>query len=211
MYSVVITAAGSGTRANLGYNKMLYKIDGITLIEKAVQIFANNSKFNQIIVTASETDLAEYKQILSKYDVNLIVGGKERMDSVANGIKAATNEIVYVHDGARVFLDDNLLQRLFTFNKNFDGLALALGVTDTTLQVIDGKISKVLERSTLFNMQTPQVVNRQVYINCYEQAIANNQIFTDEMSMLCAYGYNCQIVESESYNIKLTKPEDFKG
>lgn len=210
MYSVVITAAGSGTRAGLGYNKMLYKIDGITLIEKSVSIFANHPDFEDIIVTASETDYEQYCQLLNDYDVNIIVGGNERMDSVANGVRQAKHDTVFVHDGARVFLDDQLISRLLDFNNDYDGLSLAVKAIDTTLLVEEGKITKVLERDTLYNMQTPQVVKKNIYEECYNLAVKSHKIYTDEMSLLCSYGYRCHIVESESYNCKLTKPEDFK-
>lgn len=210
MYSAVITAAGSGSRAGLGYNKMLYTLNEMTVLERTVKTFCDNPHFNQIIVTASNDDYEQYKSILSKYDVELIIGGSERMHSVAAGVDKASNELVFVHDGARVYLDDSLIQRLIKFEDNYDGLALAMPVVDTTLMVIDGKIEHILDRDTLFNMQTPQVVNKSVYQTCYEQASSDNLLFTDEMSMLCNYDYNCKVVTSEAYNIKLTRPEDFK-
>ncbi|WOO88981.1 IspD/TarI family cytidylyltransferase [Mollicutes bacterium LVI A0078] len=210
MYSAVITAAGSGTRAGLGYNKMLYKMDGVTLIEKSVAIFANNSLFNDIIVTVSKNDLDTYKQLLVNYNVKFIIGGQERMNSVANGVSQALNSTVFVHDGARIFLDDELINRLVQFPEEYDGLALATQAIDTTLLVKGNRIEKVLDRSSLFNMQTPQVVNKQVYDKCYEQAISEQLLFTDEVSMLTHYNYDCKIVVSESYNKKMTTPQDFE-
>ncbi len=210
MYSVVITAAGSGTRAKLGYNKMLFEINGETLIEKTVRIFASNASFNDIIVTASQADIAEYQKILKNYQVKIVVGGSERMHSVSMGVEAADNNVVFVHDGARIFLDDELISRLTDFKSDYDGLSLALGVTDTILQVENGRINNILDRNTLYNMQTPQVVKKAIYKKCYQKAIEDQVVYTDEMSMLTAYKYNCQIVESESYNIKMTKPEDFR-
>ncbi len=210
MYSAVITAAGSGTRAGLGYNKMLYKIDGITLIEKTVAVFANNDLFDDIIVTVSESDIEIYQQLLENYNVKFIIGGKERMNSVANGVSEAVNPIVFVHDGARIFLDDILIARLNDFSEDYDGLALATEAIDTTLLVEGNKIQKVLDRSSLYNMQTPQVVNKDVYIKCFQQAINDQLLFTDEVSMLTHYDYNCKIVISESYNKKMTTPQDFE-
>lgn len=210
MYSAVITAAGSGTRAGLGYNKMLYKMDGVTLIEKSVAIFANNSLFDDIIVTVSKNDLDTYKQLLTNYNVKFIIGGQERMNSVANGVSQALNSTVFVHDGARIFLDDELINRLDQFPEEYDGLALATQAIDTTLLVNGNRIEKVLDRSSLFNMQTPQVVNKQVYDKCYEQATSEQLLFTDEVSMLTHYNYDCKIVISESYNKKMTTPQDFE-
>lgn len=209
MYSIVITAAGSGSRAGLGYNKMLYKIDGITLLEKSVQIFANNNLFNELIVTASQVDYPLYTEILKNYNVKLVIGGKERMNSVYQGVLEATNNTVFIHDGARVYLDNALIDRLSSYDQAYDGLALATPVVDTTLLVEDNQIKQILNRDKLFNMQTPQVVNRNKYLEAYGQAITEEALFTDEMSLLTNYGYNCHIVKSEVYNKKLTNPEDF--
>lgn len=209
MYSIVITAAGSGSRAGLGYNKMLYKIEGITLLEKSVQIFANNNLFNELIVTASQVDYPLYTEILKNYNVKLVIGGKERMNSVYQGVLEATNNTVFIHDGARVYLDNALIDRLSSYDQAYDGLALATPVVDTTLLVEDNQIKQILNRDKLFNMQTPQVVNRNKYLEAYGQAITEEALFTDEMSLLTNYGYNCHIVKSEVYNKKLTNPEDF--
>ncbi|WOO87224.1 IspD/TarI family cytidylyltransferase [Mollicutes bacterium LVI A0039] len=210
MYSAVITSAGSGTRAGLGYNKMLFKLDGLTVIERSVMTFCKNRLFDQIIVTVSEADYYTYAQILQDYDVQLVIGGSERMHSVANGVSQATNDFVFIHDGARVFLDDELIARLADYPEKYDGLALAIEVVDTTLLVKNNRVTEVLDRSALFNMQTPQVVNRKVYNQCYSDAVANNLVFTDEVSMLTNYNYDCHIAPGESYNKKLTRPEDFE-
>lgn len=210
MFSAVITAAGTGSRAGLGYNKMLFEYKGQTVLETIVKTFIANENFNQVIVTVNPSDVERYEQILKPYDVELIIGGNERMDSVANGIKAVSNQFAFVHDGARIFLDNELIDRLISFEQSFDGLALATKVIDTTLVVEDGIIKEILNRDTLYNMQTPQVVNKELYLNCYDNAKHDALTFTDEMSMLSYYGYKCFIVESESYNMKLTKPEDFE-
>lgn len=210
MFSAVITAAGTGSRAGLGYNKMLFEYKGQTVLERVVKTFTANENFNQIIITVNPSDVECYEQILKPYDVELIIGGNERMDSVANGVKAASNQFVFVHDGARIFLDDQLIDRLVNFEDDFDGLALATKVTDTTLVVEDGMIKEVLNRDSLYNMQTPQVVNKDLYLSCYDSTKQDEMMFTDEMSMLSYYGHKCFVVESESYNRKLTKPEDFE-
>ncbi len=210
MYSVVITAAGSGKRAGLGFNKMLFEINGMTVLEKIVNLFVSNQLINDIIVTYSEKDKLVYEQILNKYNVNLIIGGDERMDSVASGVSNAINDLVLVHDGARVFLKDELITRLDKAPKDWDGIALALASTDTTLVVKQGEIKSVLNRDELFTMQTPQIVKKDIYLKCYQNALQDKLLFNDEVSLLAHYHFKCKIVESEAYNIKLTRPEDFK-
>lgn len=210
MFSAVITAAGIGSRSGLGYNKMLFEYKGMTVLERAVKTFTSNPNFDQIIITVNSNDVEAYTSILKDYDIEMVIGGSERMHSVANGINAATNQTVFVHDGARIFLDQELISRLVHHESNYDGLALATKAIDTTLFVENGQIKQVLNRDNLYNMQTPQVVSKSVYQVCYNQAKDDQIVFTDEMSMLTYYGYNCQVVESETYNFKLTKPEDFE-
>ncbi len=210
MASIVITAAGNGTRANLGYNKMLHDIDGFTVLEICVSKIVALNYFKQIIITHSKQDEVIYKQLLSNYNVTFVCGGDSRMDSVYNGVKMATSEYVYIHDGARINVTSELFERLRSFSKQYDGLSLATKAIDTTLEAVDGKIIKVLNREQLYNMQTPQVVNRNVYIECYNQAVIEQRLFSDEMSMLAHYDYECHIVISEYYNTKLTTAKDFK-
>lgn len=210
MYSAVITAAGTGSRAGLGYNKMLFEYQGQTVLETIVKTFVNSQYFDQLIITVNASDIEAYTSILKPYNVELVIGGAERMDSVANGVSKAHNQFVFVHDGARIFLDNELIERLVGYEGDFDGLALATNVIDTTLIVTNGRIEQVLDRDKLFNMQTPQVVNRDIYLEAYAQAKREQLNFTDEMSMLSYYHHDCYIVESESYNKKLTRPEDFE-
>lgn len=210
MYSAIITAAGVGSRAGLGYNKMLYKKNEVTILEIIVKKFVDFQVFDEIIVTASETDFDTYNKILCNYPVEIVIGGNERMDSVYNGVKKAKNKLVFIHDGARIFLNKDLIMRLVNFEMDFDGLALALKSIDTTLMVEDDKIIKILNRDSLYTMQTPQVVNKEKFIQAYKYAKKDNVIYTDEMSMLTTYGFDCKVVEGEAFNKKLTKPEDFK-
>lgn len=212
MFSVVIPCAGSGKRANLGYNKMLYDLGGELVINRTVNVFIKNPLFQQIIVLANAEDFDFIRELFSGQPVEVLLGGAERMDSVAIGVKAATSDFVFVHDGARMFIDDNLINRLVdALTSEADGYALATKLSNTVLKVDGVKIVGVLERDQLFAMQTPQVVRRQQYLNCYASAVTTGKLFTDEMSILTEYGYDCNIVLSEEYNQKLTNPEDFKG
>lgn len=212
MYSVVIPCAGSGTRAKLGYNKMLFKINGKTIIEHTANVFINNPMFNQVIVVVSENDYTQVNSMFTDPQVLVTIGGKERMNSVHLGVLHAQSEFVFIHDGARMFIDDLLIDRLVNeLSSEVDGCALAVEVVDTILQIENNKIIKVLNRDKLRGMQTPQVVGKASYLKSYKQAQMDNLTFTDEMSLLTHYGYHCTVVAGAGYNLKLTNPEDFQG
>lgn len=211
MYSAVIVAAGKGSRAKLGYNKMLFKINGEAIIRKTVEKFVNNRLFNQVIVVINEKEQDQMSEALHGLDnICFAFGQGSRMDSVAQGVEKAINEVIFVHDGARIYITDELIARLDNNAKRKINCALATKAIDTTLMVERGKIKQILNRDQLFNMQTPQVVNKVDYSKSYSEAKIKELDFSDEMSMLTYFGYACEVVESEYYNIKLTKPEDFK-
>ncbi len=211
MYSAVILAAGRGSRAKLGYNKMLYEVDGRAIIYHTTKIFVESGLFSEIIIVINRNDEAKIRQILSEFtQVRFTYGSDERMNSVYNGVNIAKSQQVFVHDGARVYITKELLKRLERKSQQVANCALAVPAIDTTLVVQDGEIKQVLDRQQLYNMQTPQVVLRDQFISACERAIEENLQFSDEMSLLSHYNYQCHIVESEYSNVKLTKPEDFK-
>lgn len=213
MYDLIITAAGSGSRFGIGYNKMLFEIDGKTLIEHSVLKFYNNPLFQKIIIVAASADLEEMQNILQKYsNIEYVVGGESRFESVKNGFEKTTTPYVFIHDGARIFITDDLINRLHVAitNEKYDGYSLAVKCTDTITKYNcqTQELIATLNRDELVNMQTPQVCSRE----SYQQAINKNVgcEYTDEMSLLIANDFKCKIVLSETYNKKITYLTDVK-
>lgn len=212
MYSAIILSAGSGTRMQLGYNKMLFEYKGKTLLEYSLELFCNSEKFNQIILVIAQKDYEVVSDIIAcnNYQVEIVIGGENRQNSVVNGLEKVKNEWVFIHDGARIFLTDELLTRLDNKRKEVqqdevDGFALAVKSIDTTLKVQNDVIVEKLDRKNLYLMQTPQVSRTDKL-----KKILNNtkKIYTDEMSAFLINNKEVHIVESEYYNKKITTLED---
>ncbi len=213
-YSVVILGAGLGSRMNLGYNKILYKHNGHSIIYKTVTSIIESNYFDQVIVVINQVDELHIKKELKKYpNIQYVYGGKTRQESVFNSLDHVTNDLVFIHDGARSNITKELLMRLIEdveLNTNYQGYALACQVKDTILKVEDYEIKQVLERSILYTMQTPQVSNPNILKKHLMKAQEEGRQFTDEMSLLTFYGLKTKIVKSEYYNNKVTTIEDIR-
>src|SRR6056297_1341338 len=102
MYSAIILGGGTGERLGLGYNKVLYKVKGKTVIEHAVQKFLDDKEFNEIIVVMNRNDYDQTKVLFNDQRVRVIKGGQTRQESVYLGLKdIQLNDFVFIHDGAR--------------------------------------------------------------------------------------------------------------
>lgn len=205
MYSVIILAAGTGSRMGLGYNKILYPLAGKPVIVHTVQSFKNDPACHEIVVVTND------KETLTQWlpDVKIVEGGKERQDSVYQGLLATTSETVLVHDGARPFVTLEMIQNLLA--KTLEGGAAILGVPvkDTIKRVQNGKVLETLERQELYACQTPQAAPRELLLKAHKQAQKDGFLGTDEASLIEKYtDTTVHLVEGSYTNIKLTTPED---
>ena len=108
--SVIVCAAGKGSRAGFDKNKLLLPLDGTTVLEKTVAAF-DFPVIDEIIVTASERDFAEISDICEKFPrTRAVLGGETRFHSVYNALQAAKSDIVLIHDGARPFVTRAIIE-----------------------------------------------------------------------------------------------------
>ena len=203
-YSVVIVAAGKGKRADLGYNKVLYEMkDGRTVLEKAAGLFLDDEDCKEVIIVTDEgTPVPDHPK------VKRTIGGKERKDSVYNGLSLVSFEYVFIHDAARPFLSEKALKEVKEAVIEKKAVILAKRSTDTVKIVKDGKIEKTLDRNTVYLAETPQAFETELLQKAYE--ICGEDV-TDDASLLEKAGIPVYIVENDTPNPKLTRQEDFEG
>lgn len=203
-YSVVIVASGLGTRLNLGYNKVFYKLDNEMIIEKTINKFKQDLECKQIIVVTNSEDFHR----LENYQVELVNGGKLRQDSVYNGLKLVKYDYVMIHDGARPYVSQNILDRVKKALELHNAVVTTVASVDTIKLLKDDKVI-TLDRNTLRNAQTPQAFKTEILLEAY--AKASNKVYTDDTSIveevLKLDIYN---VEGEYENIKITTINDIK-
>ncbi len=210
-YSVVIVAAGSGTRMGLGYNKAYYRIDDRTILEHTMQIFRDDPDCRQIIaVTDSQTYMAEITGFWPG-KITLVRGGKSRMESVSNGLNAVLCSTVMIHDGARPYLSAECLEALKKTMETEQAACLTVPCKDTIKKVVGGYLTETVERSTIAAAQTPQVFRTSLIISCMDKAAKDGYTGTDDCSLVEKYSdVPIKAVEGSYENIKITTPEDLK-
>lgn len=208
-YSAIVLCAGKGSRSGLTYNKMLYRFKNKTVYEMTMEIFLNDERCKQIVVVTKEEELDDLKKLISSKKIDYVFGGKERQDSVYNGLQVVKEDYVLIHDGARPYLKkENIDDILECLNKN-DACLLVVPVKDTIKVCIDGNIVKTLPREQLVQAQTPQAFKTELIKRCYQKGKDENYIATDDASLV-EYFENIEVkaVLGSYSNIKITTPDD---
>lgn len=215
MNGVVIVAAGTGSRMNMGINKQFIKLEGKEIIAYTIEKFYNNSNIEDIVVVVKE-DESEFfkKEILDKYNfknVKIAYGGKERQDSVYNGLKLLDEkcDVVLIHDGARPFVSDKIIDKSIEEAKEHKAIVVGVPVKDT-IKVIDNdkNIVDTPNRSVLWAVQTPQTFDYNILIDAYKDAFKNKFYGTDDAMLVERIGYKVKMLEGSYNNIKITMQED---
>lgn len=215
MNGVVIVAAGTGSRMNMGINKQFIKLEEKEIIAYTIEKFYNNSNIEDIVVVVKE-DESEFfkKEILDKYNfknIKIAYGGKERQDSVYNGLKSLDKkcDIVLIHDGARPFVSDKIIDNCIEEVKEHKAIVVGVPVKDT-IKVIDNdkNIVDTPNRSVLWAVQTPQTFDYNILIDAYKDAFKSGFYGTDDAMLVERIGYKVKMVEGSYNNIKITTKED---
>ena len=212
--TAVILAAGLGKRMQAGHNKQFIEICGQSILTHTLTVFAQIPEIAKIVlvVRAGEEDtcqnmipeIAENKTVLA-------IGGKERQDSVHNGIRAITWECEYIliHDGARPLVTEEVIRRTLLAAQNSGAAICAVPVKDTIKQAdSDGNVLATIPRESLWAAQTPQVFQADLIRRAYENAYVHNHYGTDDASLVEYLGEKIKIVTGDYENIKITTPED---
>ncbi len=207
----VILCAGTGSRTNLGYNKILHCIGKKTVLEMVLDSF-ENSLVNKTVLVINPADRKKTEEIAARYkNIDIVNGGDTRTESVRNGLKAAVEcDIAVIHDGARPYASAELINRTVESALKYGSGIAAVKTTDTVKESDDGEfITASLDRSKLYNIQTPQSFNYKLINSAYEEIEGN---YTDDSEVYALAGYTPRLVEGEYGNIKITTSEDlFKG
>ncbi|MDQ0160429.1 2-C-methyl-D-erythritol 2,4-cyclodiphosphate synthase [Alkalibacillus salilacus] len=213
-YQAIVLAAGQGKRMELGQNKQLLQLGDRPLIAHTLNVFEEDPLCRAIylVVQADEHDVM--KEVVNEYSfgkvMKYITGGAERQDSVRQGVEAVEeNVITFVHDGARPFVRQDELHDLFEATKRQGSAFLATPVTDTVKQQSEQGI-KTLDRSTLYQAQTPQAFQYDWLKEAHDHAYKYGVMATDDVALLEEIGLEPIVVEGSVDNFKLTNPEDIQ-
>lgn len=215
MFSVIILAAGQGSRMNLGYNKMFYEIEaGLSIIEKSVKSFLFHEMIDEIIVVCQLDEFDKMQEILNEYPVKLTSGGSQRYDSVWEGLKIVKNNYVLIHDGARCFISYEKIAKVIKATLENQATCLAMPANDTIHLVKQGYLSKTLDRQDVYLAQTPQGFRVDIIKEAYQKFFSSSKtlMVTDDAMLVNEFtDYQVLIVKSDSSNQKITNLEDIEN
>jgi ygbB family len=209
----IIVAAGRGKRLGSSLPKQFLKVRGRTILEMSVEAFEQNKYVDEIFVAAN-ADYCELTEKLCRGFSKLkkiVAGGAERQDSVRAALDCLRGEngIVLVHDAARPFVSEAVINAVIEGTADF-GAAIPTVPAKDTIRQVDGTGSRTLQRETLARVQTPQGFRISLLKHAFEKAQAEGFLGTDDASLVERMGINISMVQGEDANRKITTREDLE-
>ena len=214
--SVIIAAAGMSNRMGSKINKQFIAIDNKPILVHTIEKFEQCKYIDEIILVSKEEEV-DYcrKEIVRKYGFNkvskIIRGGKERQDSIYNGLMALNEntDIVLTHDGARPFVKVEHIEDGIKGVIEHGACVIGVPVKDTIKVVNDVQVvHHTPKRSLLWAAQTPQCFWTHLIKKGYEHAMNEGIIGTDDSSLVEKMGHDIKMIMGSYDNIKITTPED---
>lgn len=215
MNSAIIVAAGKGTRMGANVDKLWLEVAGRPVIAHTWQRFNDAKCVDEIILVVRDGMQSAFTELAARFNFKkpfrLVVGGAERQDSVWNGLEALSpqTEIVAIQDAARPCASEELIAATIAAARETGAAVAAQPVTDTIKESDDGKlISRTLDRSKLWAVQTPQTFRVAVIRNAIATARRENLVLTDDTAACDLIGQPVRLVAWPAPNPKVTRPED---
>ena len=213
--AAIICAAGPGSRFGGKRRKQFVEVAGRAVFLRSIDLFSEREGVKQILLGIPKDDQETVKinwgTKLSFFGVKTFLGGSERFETILHAMELIKDDIdlVAVHDACRCCATDQLVTEVIARAAETGAAIPAAPVTATIKQVKEGEIVRTVDRSDLFEAQTPQVFDvallRKAYANL---ANVDKSVVTDDAFLVEAIGHKVSIVESDSSNLKITRPSD---
>lgn len=213
MVSAIIVAGGKGTRMGAGMNKVFLPLGGKEIISRTIAVFESSSLIEEIIIVTSDDDIPKMREIVWRDGFekvsHITSGGKERSDSVYNGLCLARGDVSLIHDGARCLVTREEIEAVIVDTVYFGAAASGVKVKDTLKTIdSDGNIISTVDREKTVHIQTPQGFMTSEIRKLHESAKDENLAVTDDCSIFEHYEKTIHLTEGSYDNIKITTPED---
>ena len=206
----IIVAGGIGTRMGQDLPKQFILLDGKPILFYTIKTFLESFDDMKVILVLPETHIAAGQEIIDAYfgyqRIQFCTGGDTRFHSVQSGLKMVQEEaIIFVHDAVRCLLTTDLVKRCYAAAVETGSAVPVVACTDSVRLVKDNE-NEFLPRQDVKLVQTPQVFHSQILQPAYN--IDHKEKYTDEASVVDAFGMKLTLVEGEESNIKITTPKD---
>ncbi len=206
----VIVAGGKGVRMGSALPKQFLPLNGHPILYHTIKAFADAYADMQLVLVLPKDQLSYAQMVLQSFperiDITIVAGGETRYHSVQNGLKVVDeNSIVFVHDGVRPLVSTALIQRCYEQAVDKGSAIPVIPVADS-MRILEDEDSRPIDREQMRIIQTPQTFKAEVILPAFQQEY--QVAFTDEATVVEAYGDNVYLVDGEKRNIKVTTPED---
>ena len=218
--TAVVLAGGSGKRMGTKVHKQYLMLKGYPVLYYSLKAFQDSSWIDEIVLV-SGTGEEEYcqKEIVEKYGFSkvhkIVAGGAERYNSVWNGLQQIKEKdgFVYIHDGARPFVDDAMIERAYSCVEETNACVAGMPSKDTVKIVDENQFAVTTPvRKYVWNVQTPQVFETALITQAYEKLMQHDRenVTDDAMVVEQEMQIPVKLFEGSYCNIKITTPEDLE-
>jgi len=213
--SVILPAAGLGTRMSKTAKKQFLQLDGAPILIHTLRRFAQIEMVGEIIIACRAEDMEDVRAMLDGASVaklvRLVEGGDSRQESVEHALATVSDtvELVAVHDAVRPFADEGMIRKVIAEAAEFGAAIVGIVPVDTVKQVHLTKIQTTISRDRLVLAQTPQVFHTSLLKRAFAKAREDGFIGTDESSLVERLdAVEVHVVPGSDRNIKITRPTD---
>lgn len=211
---IIIVAGGKGLRMGSDIPKQFLPIGGKPVLMRTLERFRQYSPTLQIILVLPKAQQDYWQKLCKEYafdiDYQLADGGETRFHSVQNGLAKIPDNaqgVVGVHDGVRPFPSIDVIRNCYETAREKKAVIPVIPVVET-VRHLKGDTSVTVPRNDYRLVQTPQTFDIQLLKEANRQPY--NEGFTDDASVVEAYGFDITLVEGNRENIKITTPYDLK-
>ena len=218
--AAVVVAGGHGVRFGGATPKQYQPLGGVPIVLRALRPFTSHPDVVQVVLVLPPADAADPPGFLSSLSVSgaafsIVAGGAHRGDSVRAGLAELSDActIVLVHDGARPFVERDVVDAVIGYARQGEGAVAAVPLSDTLKEASRREPSRVLRtrpRSRLWRAQTPQGFPRTVLEQAYQRAARLGRRATDDAALVEALGLPVRLVPDTGRNLKITTAEDLR-
>jgi 2-C-methyl-D-erythritol 4-phosphate cytidylyltransferase len=213
-FAVILPAAGKSTRFRDKEKKPFANLENRAVWLRTAEYFDARDDVYQTILVVNPEDQEmvrrRYGANLAFLNIQIVDGGAERFESVANALAVVKPEaeFVAIHDAVRPCITEQLVTAVFNKAAQAGAAILAVPVTDTLKRVNNQQIEATVNRDGLWQAQTPQVFRREWLVEAYGKRGQMAKDITDDAQLLEAAGHKVHVVEGTSLNVKITTKQD---
>ena len=213
--AAIICAAGAGKRFGGKRNKPFVDVAGRAVFLRSVELFSDRDDVKQVLlaIPAEDQELVNVKwgPNLKFFNVKIYTGGEQRFDTVAKGLELVKDDIdlVAVHDAVRCCVTKEWIDQVIAAAGKTGAAILACPLVGTIKDVKDGTITRTVDRAGLYEAQTPQVFKAELLRKAYDNLKNLDKTkISDDAQLVEALGQTVSIVQTDSSNLKITRPGD---